>query len=445
MNSLLKIKKIYLRLFFYTVIWQLYISFMSIYSPLGVEWLDWHAQRIQNFAEFLKINGYFSNYGFSIWSSCNDCSLISEFWNNKIYLSSTIFSNIPYILINNLFGNEFFNSYGHWFDKLIIFLTGVLIAELLTKLLKKNVSNFYIFLRSILIFVFFVVNPWTYKMILAYWIHIFFIFFFLLGILMFIEKKYKFGLLFFFISGCFDYQSSAGITLFYVLLIFFSFYKKNNFLIKDFIPSSNKIKFIEFKIAVSFALPVLIYFLLRLIASNQLGIHNSGSTLLDRIGISGNDSFNGGILGALQFLGGNRITQCLSNFNVDINSINLSQKIHIFNCSLSIMSMFLISVISIIGLVYFLKNEKKYFDIIILPLSFLLLSYTFILQQSSSVHLMGYSYFFSVLFSLGITSLILKFLEKNKFSITSIFFAIPVTLGVILLCIRVSMLTGLNG
>ena len=148
MNSLLKIKKIYLRLFFYTVIWQLYISFMSIYSPLGVEWLDWHAQRIQNFAEFLKINGYFSNYGFSIWSSCNDCSLISEFWNNKIYLSSTIFSNIPYILINNLFGNEFFNSYGHWFDKLIIFLTGVLIAELLTKLLKKNVSNFYIFLRK---------------------------------------------------------------------------------------------------------------------------------------------------------------------------------------------------------------------------------------------------------------------------------------------------------
>ena len=115
-----------------------------------------------------------------------------------------------------MFGNEFFNSYGHWFDKLIIFLTGVLIAELLTKLLKKNVSNFYIFLRSILIFVFFVVNPWTYKMILAYWIHVFFIFFFLLGILMFIEKKYNFGLLFFFISGCFDYQSSAGMTLFFM-------------------------------------------------------------------------------------------------------------------------------------------------------------------------------------------------------------------------------------
>jgi len=417
---------------------------MSIYSPLGVEWLDWHAQRIYNFSEFLKINGYFSNYAFSIWSNCTNCSLNSEFWTDKIYLSSTIFSNFPYILINDLLGSEVFNSYGHWFDKLIIFTTGVLIAELLTKLLKKKVPQPYIFFRSILIFIFFIVNPWTYKMILAYWIHIFFIFFFLLGILMFLGEKYKFGLLFFFISGCFDYQSSAGLTLFYIMILFFSFYKNNNFLIKDFMPSLNKIRYIEIKIIISFALPVLIHFLLRFIASNELDA-NTGSSLLTRIGISGDDSFNGGILGSLQFLGGNRITQCLTNFNSDINSMNLSQKIYIFNCSLSIMSMFLISVISIIGLLYLHKNEKNYFNIIILPLVFLLLSYTFVLQQSSSVHLMGYSYFFSVLFSVGITSLIFKVLEKYKFSITSIILATPITLGIILLCIRVSMLTGING
>jgi len=434
----------YSRLLVYFVIWQLYISFMSIYSPLGVEWLDWHAQRIYNFAEFLKINGYFSNYGFSIWSKCIDCSLSSEFWTDKIYLSSTLFSNFPYILINELFGSKAFNSYGHFIDKLIIFITGVLIAELLTKLLKKKVSQPYIFFRSILIFIFFIVNPWTYKMILAYWTHIFFIFFFLLGILMFLEKKTNFGLLFFFISGCFDYQSSAGLTLFYIIILFFSYIKKDIFLIKDFVPSLNNTLFIEIKLIISFALPVLIYFLLRFISFNELDV-NTGSLLLTRIGISGDDSFNGGILGALQFLGGNRITQCLTNFNSDINSMNLSQKIHIFNCSLSIMSMFLFSVISIIGLLYLQKSEKKYFNIIILPLTFLLLSYTFLLQQSSSVHLMGYSYYFSILFSVGITSLILTVLEKYRFSFTSIILATPITLGIIILCVRVSMLTGING
>ena len=125
--------------------------------------------------------------------------------------------------------------------------------------------------------------------------------------------------------------------------------------------------------------------------------------------------------------------------------MNLSQKIHIFNCSLSIMSMFLFSVISIIGLLYLQKSEKKYFNIIILPLTFLLLSYTFLLQQSSSVHLMGYSYYFSILFSVGITSLILTVLEKYRFSFTSIILATPITIGIIILCIRVSMITGVNG
>ena len=38
-----------------------------------------------------------------------------------------------------------------------------------------------------------------------------------------------------------------------------------------------------------------------------------------------------------------------------------------------------------------------------------------------------------------------NFNDKFNFSLISIFLAIPVTLGVILLCIRVSMLTGING
>ena len=130
-------------------------------------------------------------------------------------------------------------------------------------------------------------------------------------------------------------------------------------------------------------MPVVIFFTLRFLALNNLNnlVEFGGSSLLTRIGISGNDLHNGGILGALQFMGGNRITQCFMDFNTDINSMDLIQKIQIFNCSLSIMGMFLVSVISILGLFYLSKSKKSYFSIIILPFAFLLLSYTFILQQ----------------------------------------------------------------
>ena len=82
---------------------------------------------------------------------------------------------------------------------------------------------------------------------------------------------------------------------------------------------------------------------------------SAGSSLLYRIGITGNDIHNGGILGALQFLGGNRITICFDNYISNIGDLSLNQKIEIFNCSLSILSMFLISLISLIGLFYFQK------------------------------------------------------------------------------------------
>ena len=57
----------YTRVLFFLIIWILYLSFMNSYAPLGIEWTQWNFQRIYNFSEYLKINGYFSSYGFSVW------------------------------------------------------------------------------------------------------------------------------------------------------------------------------------------------------------------------------------------------------------------------------------------------------------------------------------------------------------------------------------------
>ena len=62
---------------------------MNFNAPLGADWLQ-HAQRILNATEFLKINGYFSNYGFSILTSCENCDLSDETTKEYIYLSRSM-------------------------------------------------------------------------------------------------------------------------------------------------------------------------------------------------------------------------------------------------------------------------------------------------------------------------------------------------------------------
>ena len=445
MKNILQInKQMYLRLASYLLIWQIYILFMSVYAPLGTEWLPWHSQRIYNFSEYLNLNGYFSNYGFSIWSTCQNCILKAEFWANKIYLSSSFFSYFPYLLINNFFGGDNLKIYGPFFDKIIIFFTGLLIAELLIRLSKNKLDSINLFIKAMLCFTFFIISPWTYKMLINSWMNIFFLIFFLIGIFMFLHKKKNFGLFFLFMAGLCDYQSSAGLAFFYTSLIIFFYFNKKRSSIKDYFTTFNDNNFLDYKIIFSLALPVLFFFTRLLFASNEFETNNEPE-LLSRIGISGNDIHNGGLLGTIQFLGGNRITQCLINFDPQIDLMNFSKSIHVYNCILSTLSMFIVSLVSIGGLFFLSKSDSAFFKIIIFPISFLFLSYICILQQSSSVHLMGYSYFFSILFSVGITAIIFEILEKYNFSLISIFLATPITLGIILLCIRVSMLTGING
>ena len=437
------LKKIFFRILIYLSIWQLYLIFMASHAPLGTDWLPWHFQRIYNFSEYLKLNGYFTNYGFSIWSSCKDCSLDAGNGENKIYLSSHFFPHLPYLIINHYFGEENLKLFGHLIDKIIILITGILISELLIKL-QKNKNELKSFSIAILCFAFFIINPWTYKMIIAYWDIVFFVFFFLAGITMFLNNKQNIGLLLFFISGLCSYQSSAGVGLFYVIILVTFYINKRKNLVKSYFPNTVDGNLLLYKIIFSLFLPFFFYFFLKSIVASELD-ENAGSTILTRIGISGNDTHNGSLLGALQFLGGNRITQCIVNFNQGLDINNLSRSIFLYNCILSTLSMFLISLISIFGLFIFNKKHNSFFKLIIFPLLFLLLSYLFLLQQSSSVHLMGYSYLFSVIFSVGISAVIFKVLEKYNFSVIAITLSAPIVIGIMILCIRVSMLTGING
>ena len=59
-----------LRLASYSSVFLGYLLFMSVYAPLGINWMDFHADRIVNALEFINLNGR-DTFGFTIWSVCN--------------------------------------------------------------------------------------------------------------------------------------------------------------------------------------------------------------------------------------------------------------------------------------------------------------------------------------------------------------------------------------
>ena len=125
-------------------------------------------------------------------------------------------------------------------------------------------------------------------------------------------------------------------------------------------------------------------------------------------------------------LGGIKISSCfndfdainniLSRFNIDniILHNGDTQGMHVvYLCGLSIIGMFLISLISIYGYLMASKSSpfRNYKWILIpLPFSFIILASIF--QQSFGIHNEGYSYIFSFVFAFGLTYLLILLMNK---------------------------------
>lgn len=430
------------RLVSYLTIWISYLIFMSGHAPLGIDWLSWHLQRIYNAVQYVKVNGYFSSYGFSIWSSCQDCGFTVSEWVDKIYLSGSVFKLLPYLFINEFWGFETLKLYGPLIDKVVIFIAAWAAAELIIFCIHKysTLPRYFVGGAS---FSLFVTSPWTYKMLLSSWNEIYFLLFFLLGLLQFARVRTKTGLTMFFLAGFFHYQWALAVVGFYGLQFLGSRYVVRDEQANQYLPNYGRTMGGILSIGLVLLVPVLFDGVLRWLALQHME-HVSGSSLLFRMGISGDDIHNGGLLGALQFLGGNRVTLCLTDYGSGVISNSLTDGITRYNCFLSIGGMVLLSLFAIVGLVILLQKsiQAKW---IVFPLIYGLLLFIMILQQSLSVHLMGYSYMFSFLFAAGIVSLMVLFAQFIGSTTLKVILSIPCVLGIVLLAIRVSMLTGVNG
>jgi hypothetical protein len=431
-----------IRLGSYLTIWFSYLTFMSSHAPRGVNWLTWHLQRIYNAVEYVKVNGYFSSYGFSIWSSCQDCGYAVSEWAGKIYLSGSIFKLFPYSFLNHFGGFDALQKYGPQIDRLAILIAAVAAAELIIICVREytSVPSYFV---GVVSFVLFATAPWTYRMLLSSWCEVYFLPCFLLGILLFAHGRNRVGLMMLFFAGFFHYQWALAVVGLYVLLFLGSQCFRRDSQSKQYLPKYGGTVKGVLSIVLVMVVPVLFEGALRWLALRNLE-SAAGSPLLFRMGISGDDSHNGGLLGALQFLGGNRVTLCLVDYGSGVLSANLTDGITRYNCILSIGGMLMLSLAAIIGLVILLKKSvpAKW---IVFPLMYALLLFVTILQQSLSVHLMGYSYIFSFLFAAGIVSLMVFLTQFNDSSTLKVILSIPCVVGIVLLSIRVSMLTGVNG
>lgn len=432
-----------------------YVYFMEQYAPGGFGWHDYHAYRIFNSIEYLRINGYLNDFGFSIWSSCQDCDLDSSSWEDKIYLSQpALFQFWPYITINHLFGRDAFFSLGHIIDKSVIFFTAVIVAEFFVRLTFRAEGNALLgplrksanaalpaWWLGLAVFTVYVSSIWSHQMQRAMWNEIWFLLFFSFSVLALFRGKFVLGCILVFVGGLMHYLSGFVLSVVFLAFGMASIvYGESSVFVSFMAPALQQYRRLWLYCLYAL-LPSLLYFGLRALYVTSTGQDGAGSPLLWRIGISGDDLHNGGIVGALQFLGGVRVTQCLTMLGPQgLQEASLLSKIAAFNCSLSIFGMVLLSSLSILGVIWLLRAKPEIRPLL-LPVSIILLVTVAVLQQAFSAHLLGHSYPFAFLFACGLVGLCLKGAEGIQSLSLSLIIFTPLVVACVLLSIRVSMLS----
>ncbi len=432
---------------------------MDSHAPGGIGWHEYHANRIYNAVEYLKLNEYFTDYGFSIWVSCYGCDLSSSNWKDDVYLSQpALFYLWPYIMVNHIFGSDALFILGPLIDKAVVFCTAVLISEYFIRSVcgpeanenAGSVERFAcvtlpVWWLGLAVFTLYVTSIWSYQMQRAMWNEIWFLFLFCFSLLSLLREKFVLGCLLVFVASLMHYMSGFILgAIFIAFGIVTNIYRERSVFVSFMTPALQRSQRIWiYSLCALF--PTLIYFALRALYVTSTGRGGTGSSLLWRIGISGDDLHNGGMLGALQFFGGARISKCISMLSTEgLQNSSLVEKISAFNCSLSILSMFLLSSLSVLGVIWLLRAKPSTRPLLF-PVAMILLVTVAVLQQSFSVHLLGHSYPFALAFACGLIGIQLKGADVIQSPSLSLVVFTPIVIACVLLSIRVSMLAGLLG
>ncbi len=436
MNALIKNNLSLIRVIIYINISIFYYIFLYKFSPLGINWRESFVEVFNN--SIYNILNHFDYTLLGLTSS----NVINKAQSQSLHIYPALHF-IHFALIKFIFGNRLLFFISPLITNSIIVFSSILTAEITIKLLKSYlaIESFFIGISS---FIFFLFSPWTYRMIINPHREIYFFLGLILSIYLSLRKNNKISK-FIFLIGCFyQYQWGFLFAFFNIILIFlYSLQKKLNaayaFLMFEFGTYREVIKYSLFCL-----IPTLIAVVQNIfIKIIKPDITLTNSSALYRIGVdSGSNIYHGSILGALQFLGGNRIGYCLSDsFNLrealsnNVNTNNL-QNIFSYHCVLTILNCFLLSSISIFGISLLIKNSNETKKLIT-SLIFSIIIFISIFQQTWSAHLSYYSYSFSIIFAIGTTSFYKILSDKSdSISIIKFVFYIPIVIGTSISLIR---------
>jgi len=423
----------------YISIWVIYLFFMFNSSSRGIDRIPIQEERLINAVNHMINNAPFIKFGVTSFLPFDSSAEL-----NKVYAVQA-HEYLHYFALMKLGGENIFSIVAPHVDKIIIFFLSSIIAEVCVNLFEKN-NNLSKNIIGISSFLVFCTLPFTYRMLIGAWQDVYCLLFIYLSFLFFSFEKKRLGLLVLIYGLLWQYHWSIILGLFYLSTYIYSklSYSGNKLLVLFPPGFRSKNKSIIFMFA--FSISPLINLFQRILL-NLNGYNLTNSTLLFRIGIdNANNWHHGGLISALQFLGGNRITLCiqpeiLSNFN----SSNISfAQIFSFNCILSILSFALFSLISIFSYSIFAKFKKE-LSWILIPPAFAFFFFVFIFQQNNATHLQGYSIYFAPIFTIGILSMFHQFQWLNKKHLFSHMFFVIFVSAIVITNIRVSFLTGVNG
>ncbi len=442
------LNKVWTRLILYTSIAFIYWQFMKEHSPLGATWLPYPQERMLNAIHNIFNNFELVKYGFTSFSSPE---LISNgLINNQpteTYLVN-ILEFIFYIPLKLIGSDSLLLSVGPIVSISLISLCAACWAEISIHLIGKNI-NISKLILSISIYLTFLTSTWAYRILLSIPSHnLHFLLFTLLSILSIFKSRLRIACFFYCLACLFSYQWGFIVSFGYITLLLSGFLTgKIKIIIKEYFPwAVQNIFFAPLTLLIGLFPSLMTYCQALLLKYFESPLQQSNSSWLYRIGIDTvSNIHHGGWLSALQFLGGNRITLCLNPDNTMVLLENaLERNIYLFNCSLSILGLGVLSILSLIGiLATFIYNTSSRW--IIFPLLFSLFLFAFTFQQSWAVHLQGYSIIFAPIFSLGLFGGIILLTQNSRLAnITNVTF-LPMTLAIVISNIRVSYLTGVNG
>jgi len=441
-------KRVFGRFTCYLIIGFSYLRFMHEHAPLGIKPLDFQVERVNAALHNLYLLPKFVYFGLTSWTAYP-----AE--DNSYYFVQAI-QYLHYLPSYMIGGKDLLANYISINDPLVILLCAAFSAELFLALSALK-DNLIVFATSQSIFLLMFTSIFSYRMLLSLWHDAYCLLFVLIACLCFSKGRKISGSILLIIGFLFQYHWALLYACFLSTILLLDLAQEKSMARHYFPPCFKESSTHLSLLLITMFSPLIIFLQKILLGINDFKSLNSDA--LYRVGINSlSNIHHGGILGALQFLGGIRLNLCLNNsflsllkskssgFGLDeIRAIDYSH-IFMFNCLLSVLGMFLLSLVSIIGFYLFLVKNKASIWFIAPVTSALLLTYM-VLQQSVAAHLQGRSLLFSIVFSYGLAYMLFLYRGNpcNNIYSSRLIFATPVVFGVAITSIRLSYYLGING